>query len=79
MFGRLPVIIKIITEFKAGVGVGIHRVLPPCPTPKLSLMNLGRTLGFEKYGLKPSLLKKAIGDCRPVFFVVKGSSNSLCR
>ena len=71
------VIIKIITEVKAGVG--IHRVLPPCPTLKLSLMNLGRTLGFEKDGLKPSLLKKAVGDCRPVFFVVKGSSNSLCR
>lgn len=58
MFGRLPVIIKIITEVKAGVG--IHRVLPPCSTPKLGLMNLGRTLGFQKHGLKPSLLKKAI-------------------
>ena len=58
MFGRLPVIIKIITEVKAGVS--IHRVLPPCPTRKLGLTNLGRTLGFQKYGLKPSLLKKAI-------------------
>lgn len=29
------VIIKIITEVKAGVG--IHRVLPPCPTPSPNL------------------------------------------